>query len=119
MLSANLCGLFLQQVGSYSFVFPSVPGDESWPELRGRPVRFLVPLLDLLNHAPDPNVAIQRSSDGAERAFTATALRHIRWDELLQVWYHTCRMLPDSSVHEAAPSPSAGYECACARPANS
>ena len=80
-LPADKCGLSPQQVSSYSFVFPSVPGDESWPELRGRPVRFLVPLLDLLNHAADPNVAIQRSSDGAERAFIAKALRHIRWDE--------------------------------------
>lgn len=70
------------KVGSYSFVFPSVPGDESWPALRGRPVRFLVPLLDLLNHALDPNVAIQRSSGGGARAFTARALRHIRCDAL-------------------------------------
>ena len=82
-------------------MFPSAPGDESWPALRGRPVRFLVPLLDLLNHAPDATVAIQRSSDGAERAFTAMALRHIRWEELLPIWYWCLngRMLPDSSAH--------------------
>lgn len=107
MLSANLGGLSLQQVGSYSFVFPSAPGDESWPALRGRPVRFLMPLLDLLNHAPDPNVAIQRSPDGAERAFSATALRHIRWDDLHKTWFRIGKMLIEYPVHGAAPLPPA------------
>ncbi len=65
-------------MSSYSFVFPSKPGDESWPELQGRPLRWLVPVLDLINHAAGANVAIERSLDGAERAFVARALRPIK-----------------------------------------
>jgi len=66
------------QVSAYSFTFPSVPGDESWPELPRQQVRWLVPVLDLLNHGADPNVAIERAPGAAERAFFARALRRIR-----------------------------------------
>ena len=72
-----------------------------------------MPLLDLLNHAPNPNVAIQRSSDGGERAITATALRHIRWDELLS-HVSVANAAWEPYAHDAVRSPSAGCACACA-----
>ncbi|KAK9828394.1 hypothetical protein WJX81_003722 [Elliptochloris bilobata] len=85
-------------VSSYSFVFPSVPGDQSWRELRGRPVRFLVPLLDLLNHATDHNVVVERSPDTGERAFVARAVRPIRPGEELVHSYSSAASRPDRAL---------------------
>ena len=55
------------QISSYSFVFPAADGRAS---------RYLLPLLDLLNHdGAAPAVRIER--DAAAGAFQATALRSI------------------------------------------
>lgn len=56
------------QMDSYSFNFPN-DGDEI---LRVQ----LVPLLDLINHGDDPNIALSRDQDSS--SYVATALRPIR-----------------------------------------
>jgi len=53
---------------SYSFGAPNAR-NEQW--------RFLVPLMDMVNHNEEPNIHVDY--EPARQAFVATALRNIRY----------------------------------------
>ena len=55
------------QIESYSFGAPNAK-NEQW--------RFLVPLMDMMNHKEEPNVVVDQ--DAQRQAFVATALVDIR-----------------------------------------